>query len=515
MSVKYIQPIFAPNIELMRKNLESLRTFFDYYDKMGYEFQCVFGGYAATDEMWVEIERYIESRDVEGRVKSIVHRYADNYGKAYVINDLTGRYLSDAEYFLTADSDILFNINQPDMIARLVEAFEHAKKIDLNPALIALFQEEANCHVLEACYQNKYYYQGSFEYEMICHPSGEGGVAGGCLFVSSEFWNKIGGYKVLGVYAADDGNLMRDAKKSGYSFLLSNSIRCIHPFENNKEYQDWKVKTSTKIMELDEAVADSNKFWETASKFKSSYIICYSATSEYRTRNLNVLIKYIRKNFSNVEIIVAEQGSTKSTISDIDQHVFIESTGIFRKSELLNKAVMASNSEILILSDNDIILDVRSYDDMLKDLQEFQAVNPYYKVLDLPLDVTDRFIETLDRIDDSRGTPRPSIVFAGGVFGIRRKDFCRIGGFDESFVGWGGEDDALTHKIYSLCTNKTLNYVSYHLWHDRNVNGTPHHEHYQKNLESLISIRSMGVDALVKYCVGIRKQFEFLYEEGL
>ena len=220
MSVKYIQPIFAPNIELMRKNLESLRTFFDYYDKMGYEFQCVFGGYAATDEMWVEIERYIESRDVEGRVKSIVHRYADNYGKAYVINDLTGRYLSDAEYFLTADSDILFNINQPDMIARLVEAFEHAKKIDLNPALIALFQEEANCHILEACYQNKYYYQGSFEYEMICHPSGEGGVAGGCLFVSSEFWNKIGGYKVLGVYAADDGNLMRDAKKSGYSFLL-------------------------------------------------------------------------------------------------------------------------------------------------------------------------------------------------------------------------------------------------------------------------------------------------------
>lgn len=515
MSVKYIQPIFAPNIELMRKNLESLRSFFDYYDKMGYEFQCVFGGYAATDEIWNEIEGYIDSRNSTCRVKSIVHRYSDNYGKAYVINDLTRRYLQESEYFLTADSDILYNINQNDMISRLVEAFEYAKSIDLNPALIALFQEETNCHVLDACYQNKHYYQGSFDYEMICHPDGEGGVAGGCIFISRKFWEKIGGYKVLGVYAADDSNLMRDAKKLGYSFLLSNSIRCIHPFENNKDYQEWKVKTSTKIMDLEEAVADSNKFWATASNFKSSYIICHSATSEYRTRNLNVLIKYLRKNFSNVEIIVAEQGATKSTIDNIDQHVFIESTGIFRKSELINKAVIASHSEILILNDNDIILDIRAYEDMLKDLEEFQAVNPYSKVIDLPLDVTDRFIDTLDRIDYSRGTSRTSIVFAGGVIGIRRRDFCRIGGFDESFVGWGGEDDALTHKIYSLCTNKTLNYVSYHLWHDRNVNGTPHHEHYHKNLESLISIRSMGVDALVKYCAGIRKQFEFLYEEGL
>ena len=510
MSVKYVQPIFAPNIEMLNKNLESIRTFFDYYDKMGYEFQCIFGGYAATDELWNEIESYIESR----KKHAIIVRYAKNYGKAHVINDLT-KYLGDSEYFLTADSDILFNINQADMIARLIEAFEESRKRQLNPALIALFQEESNCHVLDACYQNKYYYQGAFEYEMVCKPNGDGGVAGGCLFISSDFWKRVGGYKVLGVYAADDGNLMRDAKNMGYSFLLSNSIRCIHPFENNREYQNWKVQTSSKILDLDTAIEDSNNFWKSNDELKVSYIFCHSATSEYRVRNLDVLVKYVRKNFSNVEIIVAEQGKVKSTISGIDKHVFIEGEGIFRKSELLNSAVLESSAEIVILSDNDIILDVRAYDEMLEKLKEFQAVNPYTVVLDLPIDTTNKFVETLGDIDPRNGTPRPSIVFAGGVIGIRRKDFCRIGGFDECFVGWGGEDDALTHKINLLCSHITLKYTAYHLWHDRNVNGTPNHEHYQQNVASLIKIRAMVINALVRYCIDIRKKFEVLYKEGL
>jgi hypothetical protein len=53
----------------------------------------------------------------------------------------------------------------------------------------------------------------------------------------------------------------------------------------------------------------------------------------------------------------------------------------------------------------------------------------------------------------------------GGTIAIRRDAFFELGGFDEGFVDWGGEDDefydrcgALTHCRYSY-----LPFV--HLWH--------------------------------------------------
>lgn len=258
MSFAYVQPIFCPTHDMLGRNIVSVNSFYDYYDKMGYTFECIFGGYCANDELWDEISELIIKRS-KGRVFPI--RYDKNYGKAYIVNSLSEGLSDNVKYMLTADSDIIFKIDQLDIKDRLIEAFEYANSISLNPSLIALFQEEGNCHILELCYENKYYYQGKLDYEMICKPSISGGVAGGCLCISKEFWDKVGGYQVLGVYAADDANLMQDSFNMGYSFMLSNSIRCIHPNETNAEYQNWKISVCPNSSDIDSAIIVADEFW--------------------------------------------------------------------------------------------------------------------------------------------------------------------------------------------------------------------------------------------------------------
>ena len=111
------------------------------------------------------------------------------------------------------------------------------------------------------CYENKYYYRGKYEDEMICCPNGDSGVAGGCLFISSDFWKFVNGYKILGVYAGDDSGLMVDSFRNGYHFFMSNSIRCIHPIETNNKYAEWKVRACHTMNSLETAIENASAFW--------------------------------------------------------------------------------------------------------------------------------------------------------------------------------------------------------------------------------------------------------------
>lgn len=251
----YIQPIFSPNDELFEKNKKSIISFIEYYNKMQYDFQCIFGGYCKNNEYMEEITKLIKDNINNATVIPLDR----NYGKAYVVNRLSKSLDSDVEYFLTADSDIVFMIDQPNIKDRLIRAFGYSKTIHQSAGIIGLFQNEHNCHLLDLCYQLKYYYDDS---EMICRPSSGGGMAGGCLCIEVNMWKQVGGYKILGVYASDDANLLNDCVKSGKFFFLSNSIQCIHPYENDSEYQTWKINTVSGIGDLDKAINEANNFWD-------------------------------------------------------------------------------------------------------------------------------------------------------------------------------------------------------------------------------------------------------------
>ena len=45
---------------------------------------------------------------------------------------------------------------------------------------------------------------------------------------------------------------------------------------------------------------------------------------------------------------------------------------------------------------------------------------------------------------NGRETQNEQVVFCGGNFFIRRQAFLELGLWDERFLGWGGEDDAMS-----------------------------------------------------------------------
>jgi hypothetical protein len=57
-------------------------------------------------------------------------------------------------------------------------------------------------------------------------------------------------------------------------------------------------------------------------------------------------------------------------------------------------------------------------------------------------------------------------TIVGGIFAITRGNFEKAGGFDERFVGWGGEDPAFQRAVRTLCGPiLRVPYLLYHLWH--------------------------------------------------
>ncbi len=57
---------------------------------------------------------------------------------------------------------------------------------------------------------------------------------------------------------------------------------------------------------------------------------------------------------------------------------------------------------------------------------------------------------------------------AGGNIGIARRDYQRVNGYDENFIGWGAEDDDLRRRLTAtgIRVGSILRWTwSYHLWH--------------------------------------------------
>lgn len=227
-----------------------------------------------------------------------------------------------------------------------------------------------------------------------------------------------------------------------------------------------------------------------------SYIIAYKQTSFYREKNLKSILQWLSINSSkaNFEIIIVEQDTEQKLCIDLPpncKHIFVYNDSFFNKSWAFNIGAKASSSDILVFGDCDIIMDFKELLICVNACKNNKgAVDPKKYVLDTAVNEPDIF-------NPKRNSIRGSVVFAGGLFLIHKCQFYFINGWDEDMVGWGGEDDLMTHKIKSLIPNTELiPYKVYHLYHDISIR-TP--EVYENNLKILQKIRSMGSEQLIGY----------------
>jgi glycosyltransferase involved in cell wall biosynthesis len=196
------------------------------------------------------------------------------------------------------------------------------------------------------------------------------------------------------------------------------------------------------------------------------------------------------------EVIIADDGSTNETKALIESyqqtfpipllHVWHEDEG-FRQSAIKNKSAAKSTSEYLIFLDGDLMLHPYFIFDYKKNLEE-NSILVASRVF-LSEAYTMQLLKTKDTaIQIGRATFEKNPIAAyrlpilhhiitgskthhnarGGLMGIFKKDYIKVNGFDETFVGWGREDSELFVRIInSGIKRKNLKFaaITYHLWH--------------------------------------------------
>lgn len=213
------------------------------------------------------------------------------------------------------------------------------------------------------------------------------------------------------------------------------------------------------------------------------------------------------------EILIADDGSREDTKEMIDsyrplinvpmKHIWHEDLG-FRKTIILNEAIRQSSYEYVIQTDGDIIL----HPDFIKDHLEHARPGFFVRgsrALISPKK-TSRLIEAKNNhiTWNDRGIenklnafrdPVLSSVFGlfnnkhsiegvkGCNFSFWKKDFIKVNGFNNDFVGWGREDSELAVRLINSGVYKIhlkFNAICFHLHHE-----IFSRERDQKNLQML------------------------------
>jgi len=183
-------------------------------------------------------------------------------------------------------------------------------------------------------------------------------------------------------------------------------------------------------------------------------IIPFRCQTEDRKRNLLYVIEYYHKYLKGCDIILVEQ----DTITDLGncssrvfKHIhYVSDTELFLKTTLLNLGFNNRKTDYIVLADADcipdsnILLNIKSIEEELK----IKYVVPYQECYYLTQEKTIKFIEDKQLNESLNDYLLPINVFhtTGGVGIINADNYKKIGGHDERYRGWGGEDCSFYNK---------------------------------------------------------------------
>lgn len=223
--------------------------------------------------------------------------------------------------------------------------------------------------------------------------------------------------------------------------------------------------------------------------FFNSIVTCHrnrSLALRIFLQSFGIASAYVDKN--SFEIIVVDLGKDDMSpmISTIKQrygihikHIRIPYEGVFWRAKALNCGVLHSEGQYVTLFDCDSFVSSGFLQGVESFFKDYSRTKLCYRLYCLPLDVTKRiyvlglseeslksFIEKrndfsifLERYTSNEvciSHPRDvkkewnGLVMGTSHMTIAKDVFMEIGGFDESFIGWGAEDMDLNRRLFSF-----------------------------------------------------------------
>ena len=201
-----------------------------------------------------------------------------------------------------------------------------------------------------------------------------------------------------------------------------------------------------------------------------SVIIPYTKGDEQREKNLLQLVTNIKKQtYKDFELILVEMLFEKPNDLDIDDcnHICIAypKNNRFNKSWAINVGVRNANSDNLLVVDADMVFG-----------------NDYFQKVVEFIEKSSKFFIGYSKLHCEIGKDNPEerihnpsyLKAAGGAWYANKDFFWSVGGMNESYFGYGAEDNDfweranfVLREIYALPVNITH---IYHHWHPKESN---------------------------------------------
>lgn len=169
--------------------------------------------------------------------------------------------------------------------------------------------------------------------------------------------------------------------------------------------------------------------------------------------------------FQAVEIIIVEQDK-HSKIDFMNfraEHIFIKSNLPFNKSWAYNVGLRRAKSSIVIFADADFLMDPNDLIESLKALDNYDCIIPTDRVNNLSQ--RESMMDTPTIFTNKNGGPKNSLLDGISIF--KKDAINKIAGWNEDMIGLGFENQFNELKIKQLLRYKQMNFVGYHLFHNK------------------------------------------------
>lgn len=209
-----------------------------------------------------------------------------------------------------------------------------------------------------------------------------------------------------------------------------------------------------------------------------------------RTRNAQAIIE--RLVAAQFHVILSEAGlapTTELSLPEGVERIFQKDGGPFNKAKACNAGWALARSHVIAFVDADTYVNPAVVAAAIRRIERTdEVIRPFGALVELTKEERDVFLSSGElpatespEVSDIRG--HEVIPATGGNVILSRNRYLRAGGMDESFLGWGGEDDAFSTALRrSGSTLLTVRKeVAYHLWHPRSEADRYAHPNYTQN----------------------------------